>query len=300
MAVLSTWVERFLVPLDDPGSRLFHMNILIAALLVAGWVFAISGQGARWSTFRRLVLRKKYWWNHSTRLDYKIYIFNSLLKVFLLVPFLDWSFHIARFTAQRLERWNGDFLGFTPSYPALLLFTVAAFVWDDFLRFGQHVLMHKVPWLWRIHCVHHSARILTPVTLYRNHPLESAIATVRNSLSLGVATGMFIFIFESRFSVLTLFGVNALGFLFNLAGANLRHSHIPLSFGRRIETVLISPFQHQIHHSRHPRHFNKNFGVSLALWDRLFGSLVYSREASRIRVGLNRRQGGLWRLLLLR
>jgi len=213
---------------------------------------------------------------------------------------LDWSYHIARFTSQSLERMHGDFLGWSPTYPALIAFTLGAFVWDDFLRFAQHLMMHKVPWLWRIHSVHHSAKILTPITLFRNHPLESAIATLRNSLSLGVATGLFIFAFESRFSVLTLFGVNALGFLFNLAGANLRHSHIPLSFGPYFEQVLISPLQHQVHHSRLPEHFNKNFGVSLSLWDRLMGSLVLSRGVGKIRFGIGESQPRFMHMLLLR
>lgn len=291
------WVDRFLVPLDDAGSRLFHLNLLIALGLVAGWAFWNLPRGR---SFVRLVFRKKYWWNRSTKNDYLVYLLNSVLKVLFLIPLLDWSFHISRFVTEGLERVHGDFLGWTPSYLAIAVFTLAAFVWDDFLRFAQHVLMHRVPGLWTIHAVHHSARVLTPITLFRNHPIESAIATVRNSLSLGVAMGLFIFMFEARFSLVTLFGVNALGFLFNLAGANLRHSHIPMSFGPFFEKFLISPKQHQIHHSRAPEHFDRNFGVSLAVWDRLAGTLVMSRDVARIRVGIAGEGGkSIWRELLL-
>lgn len=283
------WLDRFLVPLDDPGSRLFHLNLLIAILIVVLWVLLTVRSGGRLQAFRRLVLRKRYWWNRSTKSDYLAYLTNGLLKVFLFIPFLDVSFEIARWTAQELEAFHGDFLGMKPGFFLLLTFTLVTFVWDDFLRFVHHMLMHKVPFLWPIHAMHHSARVLTPITLFRNHPLESAIATLRNSLSLGVATGVFIFMFESRFTVLTLFGVNAPGFLFNLAGANLRHSHIPISFGNVFERILISPKQHQIHHSRDPKHLDRNYGVSLSLWDWLMGSLVLSSEVGRLRMGVKGR-----------
>ncbi|MBX9766039.1 MAG: sterol desaturase family protein [Bdellovibrionales bacterium] len=271
------WKERFLVPLDDPGSRLFHLNIAVALVLGLFWLFRTDGR-VTWGQTKLLFFRKKYWWNRSTRTDYKLYIFNSLLKVFLLIPFLDISFQISRAVSEGLISFNGDFAGLTPDSASLFVFTVGAFIWDDFLRFGQHLLMHQIPVLWKIHSVHHSARILTPITLFRNHPLESAIATVRNSLSLGVATGLFIFLFQAQLNVVTFFGVNMLGFLFNLLGANLRHSHIPLRFPRWVEHVFISPFQHQMHHSLAPAHLDRNFGVSLAIWDKLCGKLVCSES----------------------
>jgi len=62
-----------------------------------------------------------------------------------------------------------------------------------------------------------------------------------------------------------------LGFLFNALGANLRHSHIWLSFGS-LERWFISPAQHQIHHSSAEADRDINFGTCLAIWDRLFGS----------------------------
>lgn len=292
-STLQTWVDRFMVPLDDPGSRLFHWNIAVALLLVAGWSWLTYGKKWRFSILAHLVFRKKYWWNRSTKLDYQIYLINSLFKVFLLIPFLDISFGVATSVSQGLVLWHGDFAGLRASGWYLFLFTIGMFMFDDFLRFAQHAIMHKVPWLWRIHSVHHSAKILTPVTLYRNHPLESVIAALRNGLSLGIGTGIFIFLFGSRLSLWTLFGVNVFGFLFNLLGANLRHSHIPLGFGRWIEAIFISPRQHQIHHSSALEHRDRNFGVSLAIWDRLFGTLVTSdtlKKRERLRFGLGHRQ----------
>lgn len=286
--LLEFW-DRFLVPVDDPGSRLFHLNILVSLVLIVVWLFLIKTETPLGTSLKKLVFNRRYWWNRSTRFDYSIYLFNSVLKIFLFIPFLDFSYQIGRFTSQSLLKLNGgEFAGWSAEPLVLLAFTTTAFIWDDLLRFSQHWLMHHVPFLWRLHRVHHSAHVLTPITLYRNHPIESAIATVRNSLSFGVMIGLFIFLFESRFSLVTLFGVNIFGFLFNFLGANLRHSHIPITFGPWAEKILISPKQHQIHHSRRPEHFDKNLGVSLAIWDQLCGSLVLSRGVGRLRFGLRR------------
>ena len=75
-------------------------------------------------------------------------------------------------------------------------------------------------------------------------------------------------------------------FIFNGLAANLRHSHVWLSFGPRLEHVLNSPAQHQIHHSDAPRHFNRNFGTNLSLWDWMFGTLyVTTSTPEDIRFG---------------
>lgn len=264
------------MPLDDPGSRLFHLNILAAVVLA---IFV--GRKISWTAIRLTFFRARYWWNRSTRVDYQIYALNSVLKVLLFIPFLDFGFRFSQWTVQGLLFLNdGEFGGLKAGFGWLLAMTAFSFVFDDFLRFFHHWLMHKVSWLWPYHAVHHSARILTPMTLYRTHPVEAAMAAIRNSLSLGVSTGVFIFLFESRFTLLTFFGVNLFGQVFNFLGSNLRHSHVPLTFGI-LERVFISPKQHQIHHSRAFEDRDKNFGVSLSVWDAMFGSLVFSRERSK-------------------
>lgn len=286
--MISEYLDRFLVPIDDPGSRLFHLNLLLSAALILIWMF-LSQKEISKENINKIFFRKKYWWNHSTKLDYKIYFFNSLIKIFLFIPFLDFSFHISRFVSETLVSINGDFYDLAPITTALFIFTTLSFIWDDFLRFFQHYFMHKIPFLWKIHSTHHSARIMTPMTLFRNHPLESGIATLRNSLSLGVSTGVFIFLFQAQLSVVTLLGVNLFGFIFNLLGANLRHSHIPVRMPEFLEKIVISPLQHQIHHSRAQEHWDKNMGVSLAIWDLIFGTWVSSKKAQNLKFGIQGR-----------
>nr|BFD58544.1 sterol desaturase family protein [Bdellovibrio sp. CKG001] len=292
-----TRLQKLLFQFDEPTSRLYHVNILssLGLILVVLFILGRQQKTPLWPLLRRWVLRKKYWWNHSTKQDYLIYFLNALFKSFLLVPLFECSFVISQVVIRFLVRFSeGDVLNIPVNNGYLLAFTLGVFVWDDFLRFFHHWLMHKIPFLWQFHKLHHSARVLTPITLYRAHPVESILAIFRNSLSLGTSIGVFIFLFGSSFSLWTLLGINGFGFLFNLVGANLRHSHIPLSFGL-LERLLISPIQHQVHHSKDEAHYDKNFGVSLSIWDALFGTLIFSKQVGKLKVGLNERfRTSLW------
>ena len=136
--------------------------------------------------------------------------------------------------------------------------------------------MHRIPILWALHKVHHSAETLNPITIYRTHPLEGIIFTLRASLSQGIAISTFFFLFGSKVDLFTILGANIFIFIFNVAGSNLRHSHIYIRYWRWLEYFLISPAQHQIHHSLEERHYDKNFGATLSIWDWVGGSLHHS------------------------
>src|SRR5690606_10634907 len=69
----------------------------------------------------------------------------------------------------------------------------------------------------------------------------------------------------------TVLGVHALGFLANATSGNLRHSHVPMGFGRA-ERWLVSPAQHQLHHAVEPASQASNYGTWLAVWDRVGGT----------------------------
>ena len=85
---------------------------------------------------------------------------------------------------------------------------------------------------------------------------------------------------------LVVLGANVLLFAFNATGANLRHSHVRISYGRRLERFLMSPAQHQIHHSVEERHHDRNFGTALALWDWIGGTLHLAEKGADLRYGL--------------
>ncbi|WP_342780243.1 sterol desaturase family protein [Colwellia echini] len=163
----------------------------------------------------------------------------------------------------------------------IAIFTLVLFVFDDLTRFLLHYLLHKLPALWEFHKVHHSALVLTPFTIYRSHPVESLLYAFRMVLTQGVVVGVCYYFFGPTLKMYDILGANAFVFAFNVLGSNIRHSHIWLSWGNKIENYFISPAQHQIHHSDQAKHFDKNFGSALAIWDRLFACHI---KASTIKV----------------
>ena len=151
------------------------------------------------------------------------------------------------------------------------MFTFVLFICDDFSRFLLHYLLHKVPFLWAFHKVHHSAKVLTPITIYRSHPVETFLYGARSALTQGVAVGLCYYFLGSTLSIFDILGANIFVFLFNVMGSNLRHSHIWFSWGTSLEKWFISPAQHQIHHSDKRIHIDCNFG---SVWQILCASSI--------------------------
>ena len=165
----------------------------------------------------------------------------------------------------------------------IILYTISLTIFGDFLTYIVHLLMHKVPFLWEFHKVHHSATTLNPMTQYRIHPLELIINNIRGIIVFGLVTGFFDYLSAHSIDKMVFLGVNVFHFIFLFFGSNLRHSHVKLKYPKYLEFIFISPFQNQINHSIDPKHFNKNMGSKLAIWDYIFGTLVLSGSASKVK-----------------
>ena len=281
-AILPNLGEALFVVVD-PGKRLFWLHLLSAAVL-AFLYFRFSSTQLSCREILSKLLNARYWWNRSTRLDYALFFLNSFLKVVLFAPVLGGQVALS-LTVTRFLHFNvaESHLYIWSPLAISIVFTLVAFVFDDFTRFLVHALMHKMPSIWRFHKIHHSATTLTPFTVHRTHPVESFINATRSVISLGLVSGVFVWLFGHGLQVWDILGVNALGFAMTLLGSNLRHSHVPMHFGLA-ESFLISPAQHQLHHS--VDHMHPNLGSFLSCWDRLCGSYMSGRQAKELRFGL--------------
>lgn len=141
--------------------------------------------------------------------------------------------------------------------PAWLQFLVLFFV-SDFLKWCIHNLLHRVPWLWRFHQVHHSIVIMDWIGNWRIHWFEIIVYDILLYAPLAI------FGFEP--AILFWNGVIAT-FFGHYAHANLRLGLGPLRF------FFNSPQMHIWHHT-HPDSgpMNRNFGLTLSLWDWIFGT----------------------------
>ena len=231
---------------------------------------------------------RQVWLSASSKADYKLFIINKIIFT-ALAPAL-----LAKLTvATALFHGLQGTVGYRPliilqDWQVAASFTLFLLLLDDFARFYLHRLMHLWPALWAFHKVHHSARTMTPMTVLRTHPVEGILFSLRSALVQGISIAVFVFIFANQVNLLSILGASAFVFFFNVFGSNLRHSHISIGYFHWLERWLISPAQHQIHHSTELRHFDKNFGAILAIWDRLFGSLHLSEKDTELQFGLSK------------
>lgn len=254
----------------DPTKRVF------APYLASAAVIALVVSTARGLTLRASLAElfsRRVWLHPSSLADLRLIAARAALRVFTAGLRGVSVLAVAALLAGWLRAHAGDSPLRASPFVVAGIYTVLAFIADDLARFAAHWLSHRVPALWAFHRVHHAAEVLTPFTLYRTHPVDAALNQSASALAVGAVTGVLAWSFGPALQTWQLFGVEAIGAIWSLAGANLRHSEVWVSFGPRVERWILSPAQHQVHHSRAARHRDQNFGTALALWDRLLGSL---------------------------
>jgi sterol desaturase/sphingolipid hydroxylase (fatty acid hydroxylase superfamily) len=157
-------------------------------------------------------------------------------------------------------------------FPAWLT-VVLSVILLDFAIYLQHVLVHAVPALWRLHRMHHADLEFDVTTGARFHPIEILLSMVALKLMVIAALGppaVAVLIFEVLLNATSLF--------------NHSNVRIPAGFDRVLRFVVVTPDMHRIHHSAVPRETNSNFGFNLPWWDLLFGT--YRTEPAAGQLGM--------------
>jgi sterol desaturase/sphingolipid hydroxylase (fatty acid hydroxylase superfamily) len=233
-----------------------------------------------------IVPRETY--THSSAIvDYIYFLSNAILYLFILLPFGGLSVVVAKYVEGVLALVASPTASIGPvSLWMTVLVTVAMALVADFGTFLAHRLMHQIPLLWEFHKVHHSAQVMTPLTVYRMHPLDDGITLIVTTTLLGLADAFLRFFVTTQASPYVVAGISLVTVLFYVFGYNLRHSHVWFSYGPVLSRIFISPAQHQIHHSVARRHWNKNYGFVFAVWDWLFQSLYVPKEREQLQFGL--------------
>ena len=284
----------------DPHSRLYWVYVLssFGSALLAYFIY-YNNSGFGISRFLNFIFPKSTYLHKSARVDYVIFIINFSLAPsrFLLSGLTIGVITIAEYKLlvtylgewQPSLQWN-SFLN--------CIFTIVIAMVKDFSIFLVHAASHKYSFFWTLHRLHHSAKVLTPFTLFRAHPLYSLLSKAIQNVIIGVFYGFVFFAFQKHPEVIFILQINLVVAIFNFMGSNLRHSHVWLSYGKILSHIFISPAQHQIHHSSAKEHRNKNFGQMFALWDWMFGTLYVPKEKEELEFGLgsddNDRHNTVW------
>jgi len=150
----------------------------------------------------------------------------------------------------------------------------AALLLLDYTLYLQHVLHHRLPFLWRFHAVHHVDLDLDASTALRFHFGEIALSVpYRAAQVLLIGVDPQILLIWQTFLLLSIM---------------FHHSNVRLakSLEDRLVHFIVTPRMHGIHHSNDPRNQNSNWSGGLTIWDALHGTLNLGISQPEIEIGV--------------
>lgn len=210
-------------------------------------IFAVMAVWEVMAPRRRLTTSKLVRWSNNIGLVF----FNSVV-VRLLFP----AAAVGMAVVANQQGWGL----FNNREVPIGLAILASVVILDFVIYLQHVMVHAIPVLWRLHRVHHADLDFDVTTGARFHPLE-IIFSMLVKFAIIVLLGpplVAVVIFEVILSTSSMF--------------NHSNVRIPLAIDRWVRLIIVTPDMHRVHHSINDDEANSNFGFNLPWWDRLFGT----------------------------
>jgi sterol desaturase/sphingolipid hydroxylase (fatty acid hydroxylase superfamily) len=268
---------------------------LCVAVLFLGFRRPRSRQQVRLKVLARALFPRKLVRSPSSAADVCFFLFNFFLAG-LLFSWAIVSYHLVSSSVG--EALVASFGAVQPTSLAkmysIAILTAALFLAYELGYWIDHYLAHNIPFLWEFHKVHHQAEVLSPLTNFRVHPVDSIVFYNIQAVVMGVAGGLVTYGLGEPVQPFTIAGSNVLVLIFTYLVGHLQHSHLWIVFPGLWGRLFLSPAHHQIHHSTNPAHFNKNLGACLGIWDWLFGTLhVPSRKREKLVFGVEPRVGNV-------
>lgn len=212
------------------------------------------------------IIRKDFW------MDAFFMFFN--FYIFKLIIFMAFSNVTAKFFHDLI---GGDSTSFAlidlSSFP-LLAQLLIFFVATDFIQWFTHVILHRYEFFWRFHKVHHSVEQMGFAAHLRYHWMENVFYTPMKYIMVMLIGG---FTPEMAYIV----------FYISIAIGHFNHANIGLSYGP-LKYLINNPKMHIWHHAKelpHERRYGVNFGISLSIWDYIFGTNYIPSDGKDIKLG---------------
>lgn len=172
-------------------------------------------------------------------------------------------------------RQNGFGLVHWTNAGVLLTILISILCIDLFAGWLVHLIEHKVSWMWHFHVIHHADNNVDVTTGLRHHPGESIFRGVFMLMGIVLAGAPMyaVMIYQTFLVAMTEF-----------SHANIS---LPKWLDKAISYIIVSPNMHKVHHHWKQPYTDSNYGGSLAIWDRLFGTYK-ELDPKEIRYGLDR------------
>ncbi len=272
------WLEFALDPVVEVfGWQFDYLEIGLSLALTATFLLVVYllflPQRVSLRSFWQTTLPTKVYLHPSSRIDYIcLFVYPALLTLLSYAGVeLVSKWQVSTLVTQSLHDLGS--LGIVvPEHVVLtgIVFVVGAII-GDFSQFAVHVLYHKIPALWEFHKTHHSAKVLTPFTGVRDHPVIFVIDMFAYVGLVGLYVGVLEWLDPTIMERVYLWQASAIVFQLYFLGFLTSHYHLPVSFGI-FNRVLVSPAYHMVHHVNHPDFYDKNFGHIFSFWDQIFGT----------------------------
>lgn len=253
-------VNQIIHPFSD-GISSFYVLIFLS---LAIWTIEIC---LPWRK-NQSILRKDFWLD-AFYMFFNYYLFGLIIFAALsnttsvLFSELAGSIGMPR-------RYIFDFFHYFPVWLQVIIF----FMVRDFLQWCIHNLLHRIPFLWRFHKLHHSVREMGFAAHLRYHFMENVVYQL-----IGFVVLSYILHFKLEYG----FYVYMIGTLIgHLNHANLGWDYGPLRY------ILNNPKMHIWHHVKAlPKDHRKgvNFGISLSCWDYLFKTNYIPSDGRDVELG---------------
>ena len=161
-----------------------------------------------------------------------------------------------------IESWNNA-----------LLYWIAIFIAEDFMYYWEHRFDHQIRLFWAVHVTHHSSEEFNLTTGFRSSVFQP----------------LYRFIY---FIPLAILGFSPLDIIFVYAATQiygiLVHTQYIDKMPSWFEAVFVSPSHHRVHHASNIRYLDRNMGMVLIIWDKLFGTFEKENKVENIVYGLTK------------
>jgi len=199
------------------------------------------------------------------------------------VAFLALNGHLFGLWTQQLNRWfwgrtagalesaglpaAGQPMAGWPLWAQFLAFLLVA----DLLQWCIHNLLHRVPWLWQFHKVHHSITTMDWIGNFRFHWVEALVYKMLQAIPLALLGAEH----DAAFWV----------YVLGTGWGHFNHANLNVGLGP-LGYVFNSPRMHLWHHDISDEGGTaKNFAIVFSLWDWIFRTAYWPRDRNPERIG---------------
>jgi len=249
-----SWVWQQ-ITFDVSWYQNYFYGLIIISLLVYGLELLFP-----WRKSQKPI--RKDFWMDTFYMFFNFFIFASVIEGFYAV------------TVYLIGDYSGSLAIFSPQNWPVWFALVVFFILNDFVQWFTHVLLHRFEFLWQFHKVHHSVKEMGYAAHLRYHWMENIFYKPLKTLVVVVFGG---FNIEQAFIV----------HFISIAIGHLNHANVKITWGP-LKYIFNNSVMHLWHHAKNlpaSRKYGMNYGISLSLWDYIFGTNYIPHESGDIELG---------------